>query len=94
MHHYYWDFERVKYIRGQAIFTDKDPVENAYIVCKGEFEMQKRLPKQMPLKAVHAGGKGANLTKQQISRNQKMLASQEKNLYQRKFPDMKDFPYS
>ena len=32
VHHFYWEFERIKYIRGQAVFTEEDPVDCVYIV--------------------------------------------------------------
>ena len=33
----------MKYLRGQVVFKEKDPVNDVYIVYKGEFEMEKKL---------------------------------------------------
>ena len=65
--------------------------------------MQRRLPHQKPVKAIHNFGasstNGEALTNQDQYRGRKrhsqcLQAVEVKNLYQQKFPDMKDFPYS
>lgn len=62
VHRFFWDYlERVKFRRGQTVFTERDRAERAYIVHKGEFEMQKSLPRQKPLKAVHGGGRESSM---------------------------------
>lgn len=43
---FYRNFKIVKFMRGQSVFSEGDPVEAVYIIFKGDFEMHKKLPKE------------------------------------------------
>ena len=70
----------VKFFRGQQVFSYSDPVKAIYIVLKGSFELNKKLPQEDKRKQAYL----------QVKKGQSKKKIE--NIITRKFPDMKDFP--
>ena len=75
-----WEMTKVKYERGQVVYSEGKVAENVYILVKGSFEVVKKLKhedkrKQAELQ-VPKGEKKPNVT----------------NVLNEKFPHIKDFP--
>lgn len=41
---FYWELKKVKYVKGQVVFREGEACQSVFVVFKGNFEMQKKLP--------------------------------------------------
>lgn len=79
---FYWGFQQIKYYRNGVVFDENDEASFVYVVFKGTFEMQKKLPvEDKRLQAFLYVKKGEE-------------KPTVESILNKKFPDMKDLPRS
>ena len=75
-----WSMNKVKYERGQVIYSEGKVAENVYILVKGSFEVVKKLKHEDKRKQAEL----------QLSKGEKKPTVT--NVLNEKFPHIKDFP--
>ena len=83
----------MKFTRGQTVYTEGCKAQAIYIVCKGEFELAKRLPRQDRAFDGQSLNNLGSTTGTEGSKSQHNDLIMRKNILARRLPEIKDLPY-